>query len=59
MNLDAPELLLILAIVALIFGADRLPKLARSLGQAQREFRRGTEEVTAPDRTAAPSELDR
>jgi len=39
MNLGAPELLLILVIVLLVFGAGRLPKLARSLGEARTEFR--------------------
>jgi len=34
------ELLLILAIVLLLVGAKRLPELARSLGQAIREFQR-------------------
>ena len=34
------ELVLILAIVLLIVGARRLPELARSLGQALREFQR-------------------
>ena len=36
--LEGPELLVVLAIVVLVFGASQLPKLARSLGQAQREF---------------------
>ena len=44
MDLGAPELLIILVIALLIFGSNRLPKLARSLGQASREFRAGTEE---------------
>jgi sec-independent protein translocase protein TatA len=41
MNLGGPELLIILAIVLLIFGGSRLPKLAKSLGEAQRELRHG------------------
>jgi sec-independent protein translocase protein TatA len=40
-NLGGPELLLILAVVLLLFGSTKLPKLARSLGQAQREFKDG------------------
>lgn len=36
-----PDLLIILAIVALLFGSSQLPKLARSLGQASHEFRKG------------------
>lgn len=45
-----PELLIILCVVMLIFGAKRLPELARSIGQSTREFRRGiTEGEAAPD----------
>ena len=41
MNLGATELLIILAVVLLLFGSTRLPKLARSLGQASKEFKNG------------------
>ena len=44
MNLGAPELIIILAVVLLLFGSTRLPKLARSLGQASREFKQGVNE---------------
>jgi sec-independent protein translocase protein TatA len=40
-NLGAPELLIILLVVLLLFGGTKLPKLARSLGQAQKEFKSG------------------
>jgi sec-independent protein translocase protein TatA len=43
--LEGPELLIVLAIVLLVFGGTQLPKLARSLGQAQREFKSGLAEV--------------
>ena len=36
-----PEWWIVLAVVVLIFGASQLPKLARSLGQAQKEFKKG------------------
>lgn len=39
------ELLVILAVVLLIFGPSKLPALARSMGQAVKEFRKGTQEV--------------
>jgi sec-independent protein translocase protein TatA len=45
-GLGAPELLIVLAIVLLLFGSSKLPQFARSLGQAQREFKRGTAEST-------------
>ena len=43
-GLGAPELLIILAVVLLLFGAAKLPKLARSLGEAKKEFEKGTAE---------------
>ena len=44
MNLGPMELLIILGIVLLLFGSTRLPKLARSLGQASKEFKTGVNE---------------
>ena len=46
-NLGAPELIIILLIVLLIFGGTKLPQLARSLGKAQSEFKKGSEEDDA------------
>lgn len=39
------ELAVILMIAVLLFGANKIPKLARSTGQAMGEFRRGREEI--------------
>jgi sec-independent protein translocase protein TatA len=39
-----PDILIILAIVAVLFGSSQVPKLARSLGSASHEFRKGVEE---------------
>ncbi|HEY5549736.1 MAG TPA: twin-arginine translocase TatA/TatE family subunit [Candidatus Saccharimonadales bacterium] len=41
MSFGLPELIILLAIVLLLFGSTRLPKLARSLGQSMRELRDG------------------
>ena len=49
MNLGTPELLLILLVVILLFGGTQLPKLARSLGQAQKEFKKGTDGTDGAD----------
>ena len=43
-NLGAPELLVILVVVFLLFGAKKLPDLARSLGRSMGEFKKGREE---------------
>jgi sec-independent protein translocase protein TatA len=53
-NLGGPELLIILAIVLLLFGATRLPKLGKGLGQSIRGFKKGlnedgTDEIDEPD----------
>ena len=45
-GLKGQELLIILLIVVLIFGARKLPDLARSLGASAKEFRKGVEQGT-------------
>ena len=44
-----PELLIVLAVILVLFGGSQLPKLARGLGSAQREFKKGLEEGAADD----------
>ena len=44
-SLGTTELLIILILVLLVFGGAKLPKLARSLGQAQKEFKSGLSEA--------------
>jgi sec-independent protein translocase protein TatA len=41
LDLGAPELIIILAIVLLLFGGRKLPELSRSLGSSMREIRKG------------------
>ena len=45
-TMGIPELLIILVIVVLLFGASRLPQLGRSLGEGIRFFRQGIKETT-------------
>ena len=54
--MGAPELLIVLIIAILVFGGSQLPKLARSLGQAQKEFKSGLDEGATP--AAAPKDED-
>ena len=55
-GLGAPELLIVLAVVMLLFGGAKVPQLARSLGLAKKEFEAATEDhVVAPvSTTSAP-----
>ena len=45
-SMGAGEILLILGVVLLLFGAERLPAVARSLGKALDEFRRAARDLT-------------
>jgi sec-independent protein translocase protein TatA len=51
MNVGAPELLIVLLIVLLLFGGAKLPKLARSLGEASREFKKGVGDKDKDEKT--------
>ena len=50
-SLGLPELLIILLIVLLIFGANKLPKLARGLGSSVKNFKEGMQEGAADDKS--------
>jgi len=52
-GLGYQELLIILVIVLILFGANRLPELARSLGSSVKEFKKGVTEAAKDDSTAA------
>jgi sec-independent protein translocase protein TatA len=43
-GLKPVELLIIVGILLVLFGSSQIPKLARSLGQAQKEFKSGLDE---------------
>ncbi len=44
-----PEWLVVLGIIVLLFGAKKLPELARSLGRSSAEFKRGLKEAQVED----------
>ena len=45
MNLGTTEILLVVAVLFLLFGATRLPQLAKSLGQTRKAFKEGMREA--------------
>lgn len=47
MSVGPWEILLIVVIVVLLFGARRIPELARALGKASREYKKAKDELTA------------
>jgi sec-independent protein translocase protein TatA len=52
-GLGYQELLIILLIVLILFGASRLPELARSLGSSVKEFKKGVADAKAEDVSTA------
>lgn len=52
-----PEILLIIGVIVLLFGARKLPEIARSMGKAKGEFKKGLEEGDA-SAEEAPAEKD-
>ena len=47
-GIGAPELIILLLVILLLFGSTKLPKLAKSLGEAQKEFKKGVADADAP-----------
>jgi len=52
-NINGPELLIILLVILLLFGARKLPDLARSIGSSAKEFRKGLAEGAEEDEEAS------
>ena len=50
LGLGTPELIVIVLIIFLLFGATRLPQLAKALGQSKKAFRDGIEEGEREER---------
>ena len=48
------EILILLVVLLLVFGAKRLPEMGRSLGRGMREFKEGVSGVEEPAKASAP-----
>ena len=58
-GLGTQELVIILVIVLVLFGANRLPDLARSLGSSMKEFKKGVNDGKAEDTATARKEEEK
>ena len=56
-QIGAPEIILILAVVVLLFGAKKLPELARGSGRALRIFKAETKGLVDDDEPAEPTAI--
>lgn len=60
---SGPDLIILLVIVLVLFGAKRLPELARGLGQSVNEFKKAKEEfdkeVAKPSTPSAPADTEK
>ena len=57
-NINGPELLILLAVILLLFGAKKLPDLARSLGSSAKEFREGLKDGSEQDEEEPSTSAD-
>ena len=57
MNFGTTEIILIVAVLFLLFGATRLPQLAKSLGQSRKAFKDGMREAEEEEKAEAQQRL--
>jgi sec-independent protein translocase protein TatA len=49
MNIGLPEIVIIFAVILLLFGAKKLPEMAKSIGRAFREFKKEVSDISKPE----------
>ena len=57
-GIGMPELLVILVIILVIFGAGKLPEIGKGLGKGIRNFKKGINEVDTQDTPPKQNEID-
>ena len=57
-SLGSTELIIILVFFFILFGAERLPKMARSIGQSKGEFHKGLKEITEEATNSTIADLE-
>lgn len=55
-GIGAPEILIVAIVVLVIFGSTKIPTLARSLGQAKKEFQAGLKDDATEDGAGTTSD---
>lgn len=63
LNLGGSEIILILLLILIFFGAKKIPELARGLGQGMREFKKASQEIqenieNSPNSTTPPAKTE-
>lgn len=58
-GIGMPELIVILIIALVIFGAGRLPEIGKALGKAIQEFKKGTRDISSDDESKKPEEKNK
>lgn len=53
-RMGGPEIIIVLVVVLLLFGATKLPQLARSLGASAKEFKKGVDDGLPDDEAVEP-----
>ena len=53
---DGPEVIVVLVVILVLFGGSQIPKLARNLGQAQKDLKKGLNEGAAADSSGDSSD---
>ena len=53
-GLGMPEILVIVLVLLIFFGAKRLPELAKGMGQGIKEFKKATREINVDDEEESP-----
>jgi sec-independent protein translocase protein TatA len=50
MGIGVGEVIIIIAVIVVIFGATQIPKIARSLGEGLKEFKKAVKDAKEPDK---------
>jgi sec-independent protein translocase protein TatA len=58
-NFGATEIILILLVVILLFGARKIPELMKGIGQGMKEFKKASKVEDNPDKTSAEDKTNK